>query len=243
MNVIMKKGFGRDTEKQMKKLLRGRLVVCTVFLFCMAVLVSCKNPELKHAGIEIRINEQRTESGSVIQIPVFYSENEEIQKNLRSLEKETKSLEKTVRKELEKGTDMEMRAYPAEGENFPQVTVIWYFNELDTRVYNLVTLGADNRTGEPVTCKEALEKTEMSGVDLSLQVGRLAQESNTRGKLLSTEMQGFFMDEEGSIQEIYMKLIMLTGEGEEEKEEEHFYSYIIQEDRLIPLSERGYDIP
>ena len=222
---------------------QGRLIVCAVFLLCAALLSSCKENNLEHAGIEIRIDEQKTENGNVIQIPSFYSENEDIQKNLRSLERETKSLKKIVRKELEKGTDMEMRAYPGEGDNYPQVTVVWYLNELDTRVYNLVTLGADNRTGEPVTCKEALEKTEMSGVDLSLQVGRLAQESGNRGKLLSTEMQGFFMDEEGNIQEIYMKLTLRTGEGEEEKEEEHFFSYFIHEDRLVPLSERGYDVP
>ena len=220
------------------------LTIMIIFILCAFVLISCKNKEHRDAGIRIRVTEERTKDDTVIQIPAFVTENEEVRKNLRELEKETLALQKTVEKEEKKGTHMEMRSYLyEEAEDYPQVTVIWYLAEEDTLVYNLTTLAADNRTGEPVTCKEALEKTGMSGVDLSLQVGRLVQENEIRGELLSTEMQGFRLGEDGNVEEIYMKLILKTGTEEEESTEEHFFSYVPGTDTLVRLSEKGFDIP
>ena len=121
--------------------------------------------------------------------------------------------------------------------------MIWYVVEENSRFYNLITLGADRQACEPVTCKEALERTEMSGVDLSLKVGKLAQKSGIRGQLQKTEMQGFEIGEDGKVKEIYMKLTLEIEDEEEDILEEHFFSYILDSEELVSLSEKGYDIP
>lgn len=226
-----------------KRLLKNLFSASAVLLFLLFFVSACTKTEKKNAGIAVRIEEQSTEYGTIVQIPVFYSENEEVEKNLRDLEKETASLQRIVEKAQKKGTYMEMRCYQENVENYPQVTVVWYTAEENTRVYNLMTLAADEKESLPVTCREALERTQMTGVDLSLRVGKLEQESEVRGKLQSTEMQGFRIDENGEVAEIYMKLSLLTGEGEKETEEEHFFSYDLKEEILVSLSEKGFDIP
>ena len=222
----------------------GKLKYTAVLLLIISfVLVSCKSVETKDSYIRIEVNETEAENGKVIQIPSFVSDNEEIQKELRNLDKETEYLAKIAEKEQKKGSEIEMRSYVGGTKSYPQVTVIWYVVEDNSRFYNLITLGADRQACEPVTCKEALERTEMSGVDLSLKVGKLAQKSGIRGQLQKTEMQGFEIGEDGKVKEIYMKLTLEIEDEEEDILEEHFFSYILDSEELVSLSEKGYDIP
>ena len=222
----------------------GKLKYTAVLLLIISsVLVSCKSVETKDSYIRIEVNETEAENGKAIQIPSFVSNNEEIQKKLRNLDKETEDLAKIVEKEQKKGSEIEMRSYVGGTKSYPQVTVIWYVVEDNSRFYNLITLGADRQACEPVTCKEALERTEMSGVDLSLKVGKLAQKSGIRGQLQKTEMQGFEIGEDGKVKEIYMKLTLEIEDEEEDILEEHFFSYILDSEELVSLSEKGYDIP
>lgn len=222
----------------------GKLKYTAVLLLIISsVLVSCKSVETKDSYIRIEVNETEAENGKVIQIPSFVSDNEEIQKKLRDLDKETEDLAKIVEKEQKKGSEIEMRSYVGGTKNYPQVTVVWYVIEENSRFYNLITLGADRQVCEPITCKEALERTEMSGVDLSLKVGKLAQKSGIRGQLQKTEMQGFKIGEDGKVKEIYMKLTLEIEEEEEDIPEEHFFSYILDSEELVSLSEKGFDIP
>ena len=214
-----------------------------LLLMISSVLVSCKSAETKDPDIRIEVSESETENGKVIQIPSFVSDNEEIQKELRNLDKETEYLAKIAEKEQKRGSEIEMRSYVGGTKDYPQVTVIWYVVEENSRFYNLITLGADRQACEPVTCKEALERTEMSGVDLSLKVGKLAQKSGIRGQLQKTEMQGFEIGEDGKVKEIYMKLTLEIEDEEEDILEEHFFSYILDSEELVSLSEKGYDIP
>lgn len=222
----------------------GKLKYTAVLLLIISsVLVSCKSVETKDSYIRIEVNETEAENGKVIQIPSFVSDNEEIQKKLRDLDKETEDLAKIVEKEQKKGSEIEMRSYVGGTKNYPQVTVVWYVIEENSRFYNLITLAADRQACEPITCKEALERTEMSGVDLSLKVGKLAQKSGIRGQLQKTEMQGFKIGEDGKVKEIYMKLTLEIEEEEEDIPEEHFFSYILDSEELVSLSEKGFDIP
>ena len=222
----------------------GKLKYTAVLLLIISsVLVSCKSVETKDSYIRIEVNETEAENGKVIQIPSFVSDNEEIQKKLRDLDKETEDLAKIVEKEQKKGSEIEMRSYVGGTKNYPQVTVVWYVIEENSRFYNLITLGADRQACEPLTCKEALERTEMSGVDLSLKVGKLAQKSGIRGQLQKTEMQGFKIGEDGKVKEIYMKLTLEIEDEEEDILEEHFFSYILDSEELVSLSEKGFDIP
>lgn len=214
-----------------------------ILLIISSALISCNNKETKNSYIKINVHEEKTASGKVVQIPEFVSNNEEIQKNLRDLEKEIKELNKIVEKGQKKDTELEMRSYVGGTEDYPQVTVVWYVDEEGERLYNLMTLGADTREGLPITCKEALLRTEMTGVDLSLKVGTLFNESGENGTLQSTEMQGFKLGEGGEVREIYMKLTLVKEVGEEKITEEHFYSYIPEKEELIPLSEKGFDVP
>ena len=224
-------------------MIRKLRYVSFLLLSAVCMMVSCTGNKTGHSNIEIRIKEMNTENGAVIQIPEFVSDSEEIQKNLRDLEKETKDLEKIVEKEQKKGNEIEMRCYTGGSENYPQVTVVCFTEEENSRLYNLVTLAADSRAGEAITCKEALERTEMTGVDLSLSVGKLAQESGIRGEQASTEKQGFKLDESGNVEEIYMKLTMTIEEEEDDITEEHFFSYVLRDEKLIKLSDKGYDVP
>ena len=222
----------------------GKLKYTAVLLLMISsVLVSCKSTAAKNPDIRIEVSESGTENGKVIQIPAFVSDNEEIQKELRNLDKETEDLEKIVEKEQKKGSEIEMRSYVGGTKTYPQVTVIWYTVEENSRLYNLLTLGADRQTCEPITCKEALERTEMSGVDLSLKVGKLAQKSGIRGQLQKTEMQGFEIGEDGKVKDIYMKLTLEIEDEEEDIIEEHFFSYNLDSEELTGLSEKGYDVP
>jgi hypothetical protein len=222
----------------------GKLKYTAVLLLMISsVLVSCKSTAAKNPDIRIEVSESGMENGKVIQIPAFVSDNEEIQKELRDLDKETEDLEKIVEKEQKKGSEIEMRSYVGGTKTYPQVTVIWYTVEENSRLYNLITLGADRQTCKPITCKEALERTEMSGVDLSLKVGKLAQKSGIRGQLQKTEMQGFEIGEDGKVKDIYMKLTMEIEDEEEDIIEEHFFSYNLDSEELTGLSEKGYDVP
>lgn len=222
----------------------GKLKYTAVLLLMISsVLVSCKSTAAINPDIRIEVSESGTENGKVIQIPAFVSDNEEIQKELRNLDKETENLEKIVEKEQKKGSEIEMRSYVGGTKTYPQVTVIWYTVEENSRLYNLLTLGADRQTCEPITCKEALERTEMSGVDLSLKVGKLAQKSGIRGQLQKTEMQGFEIGEDGKVKDIYMKLTLEIEDEEEDIIEEHFFSYNLDSEELTGLSKKGYDVP
>ena len=112
-----------------------------LFLFLMSfVLVSCSNPGTKDSYIKIEVHEQQTDHGTVIQIPEFISNNEEIRKNLRSLDKERKDLEKIVEREQKKNSVIEMRSYVGGSENYPQVTVVWYIDEGEYRLYNILDI-------------------------------------------------------------------------------------------------------
>ena len=66
------------------------------------MMVSCTGNKTGHSNIEIRIKEMNTENGAVIQIPEFVSDSEEIQKNLRDLEKRQKILKRLLKKNRKK---------------------------------------------------------------------------------------------------------------------------------------------
>ena len=214
-----------------------------VILIGMALLCACRKQETTDAGIRIEVGEVTAPDGTVIQIPEFVTESEEVKKNLRDLDREVRLLRKTAEKEQKRGTCPEMRCYVYEVKNYPQVTVVWKIRGEASYTCNLVTLCADEKKGMPVTCKEALEQTGMTGVDLSLNVGRLAREANVPGQLRSTEMQGFRIGENGNVSEMYMKLNLEVEQDGEKAGEERFFSYMPEEDRLVPLSERGFNVP
>lgn len=232
----------KDTRKNCLGKIR-HLLLFSVILLCFCLLISCRKESNDDTTVSIEIHESVTKDGTVVQIPEFKADSEEVQKGLKELEKQTNNLWKIYEKEKERGSHMEMRSYIEDVEDYPQVTVVWFVAEEDYHTYNLVSMCADKKNGLPITCKEALEMTGMTGVDLSLHVGRLQKEMQTRGELFSTEMQGFRIDENGKVTEIYMKLIMKVEEGEQTIEEEHFFSYYPEEEKLVRLSERGFDIP
>ena len=220
-----------------------RPLMVFLLVFCAVVTCSCRKSGSENKKIEIRVTERVTKDNTKVQIPEFISENEEVSRNIKDLNKKCMNLQKIAEKEEEKGSHMEMLSYVDYVKGYPQVTVMWYILDDTTRIYNIMTLGADEKNSLPITSKEALEMTGMSGVDLSLKVGKLSKDSGIRGELLSTEMQGFRIDEEGKVKEIYMKLIMEIKKENETVEEEHFFSYIPEEEKLEKLSLRGYEVP
>ncbi len=222
---------------------KARFLAAFWIMIFALVICSCGQKDSKDKSIEIHITEQVEKNNKKIQIPEFYSKNEEVNRNLKDLDRKCKYLQKIVEKEEEKNSDIEMLSFVSDVKGYPQVTVVWYTLEEGTLSYNIMTLGADEKNSLPITSKEALEMTGMSGVDLSLKVGKLVQESQIRGELTSTEMQGFRIDEGGNVEEIYMKLVFSINENDEEIEEEHFFSYFPKEEKLVKLYERGFKVP
>ena len=196
-----------------------RPLMVFVLVFCAVVTCSCRKSSSKNNKIEIRITERVTKDNTKIQIPEFVSENEEVSRNLKELNKKCLNLQKIAEKEEEKGSHMEMLSYVNYVKGYPQVTVMWYILDDNTRIYNIMTLGADEKNSLPT------------------------KESGIRGELLSTEMQGFRIDEEGKVKEIYMKLVMEIKKENDVTEEEHFFSYIPEEEKLEKLSLKGYEVP
>ena len=227
--------------------LMARFVRMLLLAGAFALLASCGRKEKADEKIRVVVQEVRSEGGALLRIPSFESEDEQVQKKLRSLEKQTLSLRRIVEREEKKGGRVEMDCYVVETAGYPQATVVWHVSEEGKSSYDLMTLAVDEALQEPLTCKEALERTGMSGVDLSLAVGRLAQEEERAGRLggelSSTEMQGFLLGVDGRVAEIYMKLTMDVEDGEKKRTEEHFFSYLPDEERMESLSGRGFDLP
>lgn len=238
-------------KKQTKRLhgirVRDRVLTKAFVLFIGLIMVSCSKKDYSSQGIRIIVEDIELEDGTTVQIPSFDTDNEQIKKNLRELERQKRNLQKTVEREQKKKNHLEMKCHVSEVKNYPQVTVVWKTEEKKTVLNNILTLAADEKEGMPITCKEALDNTGMSGVELSLKVGRLAKEKfakeNIAGEISSTEMQGFVIDEEGRISEIYMKLTLEVEKNEDNKREEHFFSYIPGDEKLVKLSEKGFDVP
>lgn len=221
----------------------GRMANSFLALLLLLMLVSCTKDDSQDAGIEYRIDETASGDSIYVEIPAFFSENENLQQSLHELEKETKKLRKIYEKAEKKGEFLDMRCYPAESDDFPQVTVVWCTIEKGTRLYDLVTLCADEKQGVSITCREALERTGLTGVELSLQVGELVQKSGMKGELSTTEMQGFRIDDGGSVSEIYMKVRMEVVNADTTVQEEHFFSFDPEKKALTKLSKKGFDIP
>ena len=85
-----------------------RPLMVFVLVFCAVVTCSCRKSSSKNNKIEIRITERVTKDNTKIQIPEFVSENEEVSRNLKELNKKCLNLQKIAEKEEEKGSHMEM---------------------------------------------------------------------------------------------------------------------------------------
>lgn len=229
---------GKDREHPVKI----KLYVAFLLLACL-LFSSCGSRNGSKSGVKIRIDEQTAEDGALVQIPSFVSQDEEMKKGLRGLDAETKRLERIRERAMRRGERLEMRSTVLDVEGYPQVTVVWHINDGGTRRYELVTLCADEKNKLSITCREALEMTGMSGVDLSLKVGKLSRSPKIRGRLAGTQMQGFCINESGEVEEIYMKLTLGVERQDEETFEEHFYSYHVKEEALERLCDKGFDVP
>lgn len=117
-----------------------RPLMVFVLVFCAVVTCSCRKSSSKNNKIEIRITERVTKDNTKIQIPEFVSENEEVSRNLKELNKKCLNLQKIAEKEEEKGSHMEMLSYVNYVKGYPQVTVMWYILDDNTRIYNIMTL-------------------------------------------------------------------------------------------------------
>ncbi len=87
---------------------RNIVLFFSVLLLCFCVLTSCRKEKDGDTGISILIHESETKDGMAVQIPEFRSGNEEVQKRLRELEKQTNMLQKTCEREESRGSHMEL---------------------------------------------------------------------------------------------------------------------------------------
>ncbi len=220
------------------------LFICTIFMCLMVFLSACRKetPADSFTFIEVGSYETDSKTGeSTVEIPSFVSNDEQIQKDLKYLNDETDYLVKLYEKSKDKDLGLWIKSYPSEQNQIMQVTVCWFEEHpILGNDYNLMSLAYNAKTGEPITSKEALNMTGITGVDLTTNVVRCYQTIDETGKLDETEMQGFILDDQGNVSMILMKLSVETEEGEYER---HFYQYDFVNDQLTPVSELGYPLP
>lgn len=227
------------------------VIACLLAFLCFSTLLTgCQKKPSKDVSIELEeINGSETSAASdetdlsaTAEIPRFVSDDEEVQKELEKLNEEAQSLKERYLRETSEGRQFWIRTYVSPNTEVLQCTVCW-FEERPLRGddYNIMTLAYNTKSGEVLTRKNALNSMDISGVQLSIRVGRAFKESEIEGILQETNMQGFATDDDGNVTEVYMKLSVLT----EEKEEpvQHFYIYNESTETLTPMSEEGFAMP
>jgi len=79
-------------------------------------------------------------------------------------------------------------------------------NVLQEKDRNLYSVAYDVQNDRAILCEDALEMTGMTGVELSVSMEDAFRDRTLKGQLRSTDMQGFLLDDNGSVCSIFMKL-------------------------------------
>lgn len=207
-----------------------------IFMICVTVgLCGCSNK--KSTKVSIQLNEYESEDGTVSEIPEFTSSSDEYRLRLGLLNAETDELTDLC-EDPEKNTKVVSDVNDA--SRIAQVTSYWNEQKEDKTEWNLLSLAFDRESGDAINCRKALDLSGLTGVQLTMNVASIYKKTKSDGDVYSTEMQGFYLDPEGNVAQIYMKLLIDKGD---EEPEEHFYAYDPDQQTLTPLSEKGYELP
>lgn len=206
------------------------VTICVVIGLC-----GCSNK--KSSRISIELHKYTSSEGKDSEIPEFTSSSDEFSLQLELLNSETEYLVDLC-EDPEK--DTQVISDVSDASRIAQVTSYWNEQKEEVTEWNLVSLAFDRESEEAINCRKALDMSGLTGVQLTMNVASIYKSTMGGGEVYSTEMQGFYLDPEGNVDQIYMKLLIDQGD---EEPEEHFYAYDLSKQTLTSLSEEGYDLP
>lgn len=191
-----------------------------------------------------------------VEMPRFVSDTGKTTPAMDRLNREIDALEEEIRElreqqaeeseeagEANSGTGVQLRSYVHDGSRYLQLTVLVSpaLSGEDAgetaQPYRLMTLAYDRQEDESILCRDALLLAGIGGDTLSINVNSAYVASGMPGAVEATDMQGFRLNEDGSVGRIYMQL--RTREQDAELPEIKFYSYdpLHQSIRLLEASE------
>lgn len=216
-----------------------KIPILLLLLALLSVLASCRKNHIPLVSVEmVTIG---TEGEEEVKIPKFMTADGSDWRPVNELNDQVLELENLY---LGASTDPNhsfvLKSYPASSNpDYLQVTICTSESYDTTREDNLCSLVYDQDRGSIIRNQDALDLAGISGVEVSQAVGK-AYPSFRLGedKLHSTEVQGFYIDEEGKIADFYVKLFIDTQISEEypEGKYELFYVYHTEDGSVSPLS-------
>lgn len=217
--------------------LRKFHILC-LLLFLLPVLTACQADHVPLVSVEmITIGMEDEEA---VKIPKFMTADGSDWRPVDDLNQQVLNLENLyLGARTDESHSFILKSYPASSNpDYLQVTIYTSESYDTTREDNLCSLVYDQDHGVIIRNQDALAMAEISGVQVSHAVGK-AYPSFRRGEdeLHSTEVQGFYIDEEGSVADFYVKLFIDTEISEEypEGKYELFYVYHTKDGSVAPF--------
>lgn len=223
--------------KNDRKFFRTRILFLLAVISVSISIAGCG--QKKTTEIEVKVISYNADSGAIVDIPKFVQKDGEELSSLTKLNSETDKLINLF-DDAQENDNRRFECHVAETKtngSYIQTTCWW--NETGSLMNdgtNLMTLAYDSDSDKPITCKEALKMTDITGVDLVRNVTDAYKRDIGSGQVGSTDMQGFVINKKGHVTQIYMKLMIRSEEDGEE--EEHFYSYHLKDKTLTPLNQK-----
>jgi hypothetical protein len=178
---------------------------------------------------------------STEKLPQFVTESGESTKALEDLNEELDTIRdkyEEIRKQND-GTWMEIRSFVAQNDRYLQVTTAWNTYPTYGTQGDLMTLAYDRQTDTAIRCEDALVMTGLTGDQLSQDVNQAYVRSGMAGEVQYTGMEGFVLEEDGTVSEIYMKLRIK--EEQADVPYEAFFSYDPVKQTIKPAFEGLYE--
>lgn len=133
------------------------------------------------------------------------------------------------------GSSLDIACYPVDSAPYLQVTAVMTDTRDELTTHELQTICYDPDSDDEITAADALSMAGYTGVQLSQTMGELFPSLGIEGNLTSTDMQGFRLSRDGSVDAFYMCLT--AQDADESEDREYFFSFDPQTRSLTPLSE------
>ncbi len=224
----------------------NRIGKIIAFILCIFAVCGCTKKE--NIEVTLELTTYKASDGKISEIPQFKTTTSEYDSGVNALNAESDRL---LRMCTLQDTNAYVQSDVHQGKKILQVTSWWYEMNLDgTPKWNLCSLAYDKENNIALNCSSVLKNSEITGIQLTMDVNSAYVEQKLPGRVQETEMQGFYLSEEGKTEKIYMKLVIgpeddpaAASTSEIVEAVENFYSYDIKSKKLTPMSEVGYELP
>ena len=219
-----------------KKVQRGLLLLCMAFL-----ISGCSEKHTPKVSVEM-ITLDKGENEEVM-VPKFMTTDGSDWAPVNELNRQVENLENLyLSAKADEDHSFFLESYPVSSNpDYLQVT-LYTLESYDTESEaNLASLVYDQDKGIILRNQDALTMAGISGVQVSSAIGK-AYPSFRRGEdeLHSTEVQGFYIDDNGNVADFYVKLFIDTEATDEHPDGKYelFYVYHAKDGSISPFSFR-----